>query len=292
MHGIALLLLTASAFAAADTPSASEAEIMRQIQQLQQHPNAAHRDWLKSMSQYQSQQTFALAELRNRVRVPRYPIAAAALTALHRLDVAERVTTLRTADPLPAFPTSTSTAVEIDAWAAWIKSADNPPLIHSPAALSHDWPEALLLAIAQKPNAAAAWRIKLIQKAQNGASLRWLDSQVQKVSPQELKVAESNPSTAEWAWQEWAQRANRKLGPANEYLWQAVSERPDANGLAAGLALWDETDNALQALILQAPGKSRSMASGLQTAQLQKLVRIRRSLSDEREQPSPQGEPQ
>lgn len=270
-HGIALLLLMVSTQVGAAGESLDEAATYRRIQELQRAPDAHQRAWLQELSRYQSTQQIALPEGRGRVLTPRFPIAIAAQAALHQLDVVQRLNELRSGHAPFVLPTKESSAVDIDAWKAWIRSTPNLSLLNTPTARAHDWPEVLLLAMVQHAEALRFALPPLLKKAQSGASLRWLDTHPANISNDVLVVAEANPALAEWAWAQWAKRANSGSIPADKHLRRITQTAPNTPGLAAGLALWHQTDAVLQPLL-----KSRATTHSSAYDRLRSLVESRR----------------
>lgn len=221
----------------------NEAAMYAEIEQLRRFPDESARSWLQELVEYQSVERYPAAEHRGSQPLPRYPIAAAARSALRALDTQQTLNSLRSSatDSAP-LPTQDAPIAVIRAWQHFLSET---PLIPSRLLdLSRDddrldtIPEALLLSLAQHPAASPAWTLALLTRGTQGNSLRWLDGQITNLSLEQLHSGSANRAIASSIWREISRRANSGDSAAVQSLRQVIRERPGAPGLADGLAHW------------------------------------------------------
>lgn len=217
-----------------------EAAVYAEIRRMQPlvEPDATTRDWVAQWQDYRSRERVDLGENRHGLDAPRYPIAAAARATLQRWEIAARAAALHDSAPLPTQRSHAADPALTAAWGVRLRESTTLPAAIRQTGPAHDWPEPLLLAIAAHPQADDAWTGALLDRARNGASLRWLDTRWSSLPEALLTRAEANPALAESAWSEWARRANAGQLSAVAQLRNAAHHRADTPGLAAGLARW------------------------------------------------------
>lgn len=242
--------------------AADEAVLYQQVRQLQAVPDVTQRPWLEDLLDYRSSDMIDLGESREPMLVPNYPIANAARAALLVLDV--EALKQEFAHTEPSLPVTWDSRAQQRAWAEWIAQSAQLPSVVSNTGPAYAWPEMVLRAIAQHPQATSRWTLALLNTAVEGASLRWIDSILPTLAFTTLKTAAGNPAIAETIGVEWGRRANAQSAEAIAHLRNTAINAPDTPGLAAALAVWEGTPALLSSM--QKTGDGPALQSDLMAA--------------------------